>query len=65
MVEGLSLKHKIVDMKSEMKDLRNYIKTMKSGNKQELENIRMMFLSKKAMLINIINTLKKKVNSLN
>jgi len=32
-MEGLALKHKIVDMKNEAKELKEFLKALKSGNK--------------------------------
>ena len=41
------------------------INAMTKGNEDALEGIKLMFLGKKTQLIDIINTLKMKVNSLN
>ena len=41
------------------------IREMKYGNKKDLEDIKLMFLSKKSELVNIINALKSKINGIN
>lgn len=63
--ENLALKHKLIDLNNQKHDMKLAVKALSNGNKQELESIKLMFLSKKTQLINIINSLKKKINSMN
>ena len=41
------------------------IKAMSVGNKQQMEDVKMMFLSKKTKLVKIINSLKSRINNIN
>lgn len=65
MSENLGLKHRIVEEKKQMKDMKLAIKAMRYGSKEQMDQIKLMFLSKKTQLVTIINTLKSKVNDMN
>ena len=63
-IENIALKHKAVDYLQQIKDMKIAIKNLTAGNKDEIEDIKYMFLTKKGQLVEIINGLKTKVNSL-
>ena len=63
-IENLSLKHKAVDYLQQIKDMKVAIKNLTAGNKDEIDDIKYMFLTKKGQLVEIINGLKTKVNNL-
>ena len=63
-IENIALKHKAVDYLQQIKDMKLAIKNLTAGNKDEIEDIKYMFLTKKGQLVEIINGLKTKVNSL-
>ena len=63
--ENRELKEKAEENKLKVKDMKLMIKAMTTGNDQKLHAIRMMFLSKKTQLTNIIMSLKQKLNTLN
>ena len=46
-LENLGLKHKVVEMEKEQKDMRTMIRKMSTGSKIELDQIKLMFMSKK------------------
>ena len=54
-----------MEYKKRVQDMKLGIKVMTNGNNQELESIKIMFLSKKCQLTGIIDALKKKLNTLN
>ena len=64
-VENLALQNKIEEQEKQYHDLKLAIKEMKYGNKKDMEDIKLMFLSKKSELVNVINNLKSKINKLN
>ena len=41
------------------------IKSLTSGNKEEIDDIKHVFLTKKGQLVAIVNGLKKKLNAMN
>ena len=64
MLENIGLKHKIEEINKTNADYKLYVKAMKKGSKEDLDNIKLMFMSKKSQLVEIINTLKNKLNSI-
>lgn len=63
--ENRELKEKAEENKLKVKDMKLMIQAMTTGNDKKLHAIRMMFLSKKTQLTNIIMSLKQKLNTLN
>lgn len=63
-IENIALKHKAVEYLQQIKDMKVAIKNLTAGNKDEIEDIKYMFLTKKGHLVEIINGLKTKVNNL-
>ena len=63
--ENSAMKAKIIKLKNKIKELQQFIKITAADNKGEKEILRLMFLSKKKALLNIINNLKTKLNSIN
>lgn len=65
MIENVALKNKLIEYKKMLQDMKMSLKVMSTGNKQEVQALQLLFSSKKAQLMQIINELKKKLNSLN
>ena len=63
--EIAKLKEKIEKSNMKVAAMKKQIKVLTTGNKQEMESIKLIFLSKKSQLTGIINALKSKLNSLN
>ena len=64
-MENVALKHKKVELKAQVHDMKLVVNALTKGSKEQLEDIRTMFLSKKQKLIDVINNLKVKMNDLN
>ena len=63
--DNLVLKHQVERKRKTITDSKNAIAALTKGSEDKLEGIKLMFLGKKTQLINIINDLKSKVNSIN
>ena len=53
--ENLGLQHEVVDLNKQIHDMHRMYKALSRGSKKEMEQVRGLFLSKKAQLCGIIN----------
>ena len=65
MNENKKLKDQQEEAKKKVKDMKLVINSITTGNDKKLHQYKLMFLSKKTQLTNIIMGLKQKLNKLN
>ena len=65
MEEISQLKIKVLKWQRKHQDMKKMISSITRKNEEDYENVKLMFLTKKSKLVNIINELKEKLNRIN